>query len=118
MRTTGGPNKFSQVEFLGQLIRLFQTSGDILLWVSKPEWAVLFTLSKCRHDICPFRFTSNVTPLLACFDQHSDQLLSSHVQICDAHTESRLMPLIDNNNNNNNNLFTLVCLIVQDHFNS
>ena len=52
-------------------------------------------LGKCRHDICPFRFTSNVTPLLVCFDQHSDQLLSSHVQICDAHTESRLMSLID-----------------------
>ena len=35
-----------------------------LLWVSKPEWAALFALSRGIHDIHFLRFTSGATPLL------------------------------------------------------
>ena len=34
-----------------------------LLWVSKPKWAVLFTLSRDVCDIPSLRFISGMTPL-------------------------------------------------------
>ena len=33
-----------------------------LLWVSKPEWAALFTLDRGVCVTCSLRFTSGVTP--------------------------------------------------------
>ena len=32
------------------------------LWISKPEWAALFTLSGGAHDVCSLRVTSGATP--------------------------------------------------------
>ena len=40
-----------------------------LLWVSKPEWAVLFSLGRCVCDVHSLKFTSGVT--------HADLLVAS-----------------------------------------
>ena len=46
-----------------------------LVWVSKPEWAALFTHGRGVHDICSLRFTSGVTP--------GDLLMASMVTVAD-----------------------------------
>ena len=33
-----------------------------LFSVSKPEWAALFALGSCIHDVCSPRFTSGASP--------------------------------------------------------
>ena len=49
------------VLFVSPLAPLFWTFGDIS-WVSKPEWAALFTLGRGIHITCSPKFTSGVTP--------------------------------------------------------
>ena len=45
---------------VGSLIPLFWTSG--FHWISKPEWATLFTFGRGVHDTHSLKFTSSVTP--------------------------------------------------------
>ena len=50
-----------------------------LLWVSKPDWAALFTLGRGIHDACSLRFISGVIPADLLMASMVASRCSSHV---------------------------------------